>query len=73
MKITLEINGKEVTMTKEEACQLHAELDAIFGNKAVPVPIYPVPHAPAYPPPITPYEPNKFWCADRSAFYEEQG
>lgn len=59
-KITLEINGKKITMSLEDARRLRDELDNILGTVAPPFPwsIPSIPPEPITPPvPFTPQYP----------------
>lgn len=58
MKIKIELAGKEVELTKEEARALWSELSEVFSEK--PTPFYPWPTVHPYPVYIdrTPIEPN---------------
>ena len=49
-KIQLEIGGKTISITEDEARELKAKLDRLFGTQYIPYPIYPVPY----------YEPQPF-------------
>lgn len=54
MKIVIEIKGKEVKLSPDEAEKLYLDLDKIFGKN--PYPIYPY-----YPYPYYPYRSDWMW------------
>ena len=60
--IEIEIDGRTVILTIEDAKQLQRELSDLLGDKAVPVPSYvPVPYYPEpfiYPPPLITFAPT---------------
>lgn len=45
MKLILNINNQEITVTREEAKKLYKELDQIFGNR-INIPDFPIPNYP---------------------------
>ena len=60
--MTLEIGGKEVTVTREEWAELYELLKTVFGEQPVPTPMFipvspPQPYVPTTPAPI-PWTPN---------------
>lgn len=65
MKVEINLKGKKIELTEEEAYQIHIALARIFkkpemaGEKVLPIP-YPVPS----PYPVYPYLPTVTWCSD---------
>jgi hypothetical protein len=63
MKLTLDIAGKETTLTEAQARRLWADLHALFGSKE-PLPVYvPYPVQPWQPLDIT-FNPIRVTCGD---------
>ena len=60
MTIKIQINGKDVELTAEEAKRIHAELNALFGLSSIQIqPYYPQ----IYPniSPVAPSQPSNPW------------
>ena len=67
MKITITIDGKDITLPLDKAKELYGELDKIFGAKNQPYPAYP--SAPVFPPGIRDLSPEPPWivtCEDNT-------
>lgn len=41
-KITVNVSGKEITLTLKEAEELYTELKSLFGDKTAPSPLMPI-------------------------------
>ena len=41
-KITVNVSGKEITLTLKEAEELYTELKSLFGDKTAPPPVMPI-------------------------------